>query len=289
MDDRMKKPLFLALALAGALGGANAAWSQADPLTDPLPRTLGERDDRRLDRVEQTLREMRAILFQGRDTGRAVVVQPANTQAEVELLSRRVDDLEATLERVNGQIDQVSTDVAALRRDNARQAQEARTAADVNTQVLKRLETIEKQLAEAAQARVAAEQAIAADPEAAFDRAMQMFVDGQYRPAASAFQAFLDNHPESEDAPEARYYLGEALFKQAAYNDAAISYLASIRDWPQTSWAPDAVVKLSMSLIETDRTGEACSILGEFGKRYPKAPNSVKTQANAARRTAKCG
>ena len=69
--------------------------------------------------VEQTLREMRAILYQGRDTGKAVVVQPAETQGQVESLTNRVGDLEDTLRRVNGQIDQIGVDLAAIRRDSA--------------------------------------------------------------------------------------------------------------------------------------------------------------------------
>src|ERR1700761_2799717 len=114
------RPAHLALVAAlatASLALAGAAHAQLDPLTDPLPHTLDEKSDKRLDRVEQSLRELRAMLYQGRDTGKPVVVQPAETQGQIEALTNRVSDLEATLRRLNGQMDQVSNDVAAMRRD----------------------------------------------------------------------------------------------------------------------------------------------------------------------------
>jgi len=282
--DSMKTLIVAGLAALAVLGCANAALAQADPLTDPLPRALGQQADRRLDRVEQTLREMRAILFQGRDTGRPVVVQPAETQAQVDQLVNRVGDLEETLRRLNGQIDTLGADVAALRAEAARRTADAQTAADANRQILARLEVLERQAAITA----ADAQVLATDPAKAFDNAMQLFVDGQHRAAGQALQTYLEAHPDGADAPEARYYLGESFFKQGIYNDAASAYVAAIRGWPQTTWAPDAVVKLALSLIETRRNPDACAVLGEFSTRYPRASATLKTQAASARTRARC-
>jgi tol-pal system protein YbgF len=269
------------LVLAASLLTAAPAMPQADPLTDPLPRALGQQADRRLDRVEQTLREMRAILYQGRDTGRAVVVQPAETQGQIELMTRKVDDLEATLRTINSQLDALSADISTLRRESADAAavQQQRQAA--STALVARIDALEKRLDEQA-ARVVA------DPVQGFQSAMQAYLDGQNGAAATGFQAWLDANPDAEQAPEARYYLGEALFKQASYDDAAIAYVAAIRGWPTTAWAPDATVKLARSLIEIKKTSEACGILAEFNTRYPRATATVKSAAAAARTRARC-
>jgi tol-pal system protein YbgF len=269
------------LVLAASLLTAAPALPQADPLTDPLPRALGQQADRRLDRVEQTLREMRAILYQGRDTGRAVVVQPAETQGQLELMTRKVDDLEATLRTINSQLDALSADISTLRRDAADAAavQQQRQAA--NTALTARIDALEKRLDEQA-ARVVA------DPVQGFQSAMQAYLDGQNGAAAAGFQSWLDANPDAEQAPEARYYLGEALFKQAAYDDAAIAYVAAIRGWPTTAWAPDATVKLARSLIEIKKTSEACGILTDFNSHYPRATATVKSAAAAARTRARC-
>src|SRR5690349_14351536 len=111
MISTRKLTLFAPLAFGAALL-AGPALAQLDPLTEPLPRTLDQRSDKRLDRVEQTLRELRSIVYQGRDNGKPVVVQPADTQAQLELTNQRVQDLEGTLRRVNGSIDNLTTDIA---------------------------------------------------------------------------------------------------------------------------------------------------------------------------------
>jgi tol-pal system protein YbgF len=269
------------LVLATSLLTAAPALPQADPLTDPLPRALGERADRRLDRVEQTLREMRAILYQGRDTGRAVIVQPAETPGQIEVLTRKVDDLEGTLRSINSQLDALGADIASLRRESADAAavQQQRQAA--NAALVARIDALEKRLDEQA-ARVVA------DPVQGFQSAMQAYLDGQNAAAATGFQSWLDVNPDAEQAPEARYYLGEALFKQADYDEAAIAYVAAIRGWPTTPWAPDATVKLARSLIEIKKTSEACGILTDFNSHYPRATATVKSAAAAARTRARC-
>jgi tol-pal system protein YbgF len=269
------------LVIAASLLTVGPALPQADPLTDPLPRALGERADRRLDRVEQTLREMRAILYQGRDTGRAVVVQPAETPGQIDVLTRKVDDLEGTLRTINSQLEALGADIAALRRDSADDAAVQQQRQADSTALVARIDALEKRLDEQA-ARVVA------DPVQGFQRAMQAYLDGQDAAAATAFQAWLDANPDAEQAPEARYYLGEALFKQADYEDAAIAYVAAIRGWPTTAWAPDATVKLARSLIEIKKTSEACGILSDFNSHYPRATATVMWGGAAARTRARC-
>ncbi len=288
----MSKRLVTALAFT-ALGllVSVPASAQLDPLTDPLPRTLGESADKRLDRVEQTLREMRAILFQGRDTGRPVVVQPAETQGQVSTLDTHVADVQETLRRINGQLDQMATDITAIRRDAAADAMTIRTLAQANNALVARVDAMEKSLDainKANAARAAAETARAQDPTVQYTAAMQLFIDGQYAPAATAFQAFLAAHPDDPNAPQARYELAESQYKQASYNEAAQSYLAAIRGWPATVWGPDAVVKLGLSLIELKRNPDACDVLAQLDAHYPMAPAAIKTQARTARTRARC-
>jgi tol-pal system protein YbgF len=289
MKSILRNPFLAAAALLAVLA-AGPAFAQLDPLNEPLPRTLDQRSDRRLDRVEQTLRELRSIVFQGRDTGRPVIVQNADTPAQVEQMAQRVEDLEETLRRVNGQLDSLSTDIAALRREDARQAQNANAMTAANA----RIDALERQLTALTAAAVAARTpppapAASDDPGADFDRAMRLYTDGQYRGAAAAFQAYLDAHGDTEDAREASYYLGESKYRQGDFQGASIGYIGAIRGWPATSWAPDATVKLAQSLIEIRKTEDACRTLQEFNTRYPRAGASVKTAATQARTRARCG
>jgi tol-pal system protein YbgF len=284
----MTKRLSLLLLPLLALSCAGPAAAQLNPLTDPLPRALDEKSDKRLDRVEQTLREMRAILYQGRDTGKAVVVQPAETQGQIEALTNRVSDLEATLRRLNGQIDQVSADVVAIRRDSAGTVAAQQTANGQNAALARRLDVVEKQLATLVNGQQKQAQADASDPAKVYAAALQLYTSNS-TDAAAAFQAYIDNFPDQPNTPEARYYLGEALYKQADFNNAAPAYIAAIRGWPQTVWAPDAVLKLSTALVELHKNPDACGVLTEFTTRYPRASAAQKAQAKVVRTRAKCG
>jgi len=268
------RPAALAILICLAAG---PALSQADPLTEDLGRTLDQRSDRRLDRVEKTLREMRQMLLQGRETGQAVVVMPAGTDAQIATLAQRVADLEETLRRVNSQIDIATSDVSALRRETGQ-------GSALNT----RLEALERQVGELKAQQQLVAQAAAADPATAFDNAMRLYADGQHRAAAAAFQAFIDTHASAPEVGEARYYLGESLYAQGDFTGAASAYVGAVNGWPTTIWAPGAVIKLSQSLIEVRRNADACAVLTEFGTRYPRASAGLKAQATAARTRARC-
>ncbi len=67
-------------------------------------------EDRRLDRLEKQVRELRSILFQGRDTGQPVVVKPEGPDPEVTALQQRVSDLDDTIRKLNGQIEVLTHD-----------------------------------------------------------------------------------------------------------------------------------------------------------------------------------
>ncbi|ALL14553.1 tol-pal system protein YbgF [Caulobacter henricii] len=259
----------------------------------PLPDDpLDDRSVKRVERMEKVVRELRSIVFQGRDTGKPVVVQPAETDAQILSLGERLGDLEQTLQRANGQNEALTHDLDQTRRALAEQkarsdAFEARLAA-----LEARLTAMEAAAAQAAQVAQTAEvpppPAPPADPALAFKQARQFLLDGDYPSAETAFAAFVTNYPDTPRTPEARYWLGETLFVREAYGDAAGSYLGAVRGWPQTAWAPDATLKLSRALVALKKPADACKTLDELAKRYPKAPPAVVSRAASTRVAAKC-
>jgi len=263
---------------------AAPAFAQT-PMADPLDI----RDARRLDRMEKVIRELRAIVFQGRDIGKPVVVQPAETDYQIQELTRRAADLEQTLRRLNGQIETLTNDVAQSRR--------AADAAQAQTKALTdRLTVLEQQGAPPAPPPAAPGDQPPAPPAAdtgasatdAFSQSRQLMLSGDYDAAERSWQDFVTRYADHPKAPEARYWLGKTLAVRGAHNDAAAAYIQSIRGWPQASWAPDAVVELARELNALKKPAEACQMLGEFDRRYPKAVASVKSRAAVARSQAKC-
>lgn len=252
----------------------------------PMPDPLDDRSAKRIEKMEKVVRELRSIVFQGRDTGKPVVVQTAETDAQIAALNDRISDLEQTLTRLNGQNETLNHDLFQARRESESQKGRAE-------QLEQRLAALEGKIGALETAAVntsapPAPAAVAADPATAFKQARQMLLDGDYAGAEGAFGGFVATYPDDAKAPEARYWLGETLFIREAYGDAAGAYLGAVRGWPQTSWAPSAVLKLSRSLIALKKPADACRTLDELAKRYPKAPADIATKAKSARTQAKC-
>ncbi|MET0337745.1 MAG: tol-pal system protein YbgF [Caulobacter sp.] len=281
---KFKSAAFAALLATSALTGAAAIAQTPLPLeADPLD----DRSARRVERMEKVVRELRSIVFQGRDTGKPVVVQPAETEAMIQTMATRVTDLEESLQRLNGQNETLNFDLNQAKR-------EAADAKNQATALNDRLTALEQKIASGMVAAPPPGEtgglpmAQDVDPETAFANARQMLLDGDYAGAERAFGGFVEQHGDTPKGAEARYWLAETQYVRQAYPDAAASYIGAIRGWPKTGWAPDAVVKLARSLSAMNRAADACKTLDELPKRYPNASAAVKSRAATTRTQAKC-
>ena len=272
------------MAAAFALAFVGQALAQTS-LDDPLD----DHSAKRLDRMEKVVRELRAVVFQGRETGQPVVVQPAETQSQIAGLTDRLNDLDHTLTRLNGEIeilkhdlDQARHEVADLREHDA---------------VLKeQLGALDQQLRALTAPppppplpEEAAATAPAQDPAVAFAAARAALQGGDDASAEAGFRDFVNRFGDAPQGPEARYYLGRILLARQAWAEAATADIGAIRGWPRTRWAPDAILDLSRALVGLKKPVDACQTLDELAKRYPKASAGVKTGAAAVRAQAKCG
>lgn len=268
------------LALTVALAGG-VAWSQT-----PMPDPLDDRSVKRLEKMEKVVRELRSIVFQGRDSGKPVVVQPADTEAQMQGLADRIGDLEETLTSLNRQNEAATFELDQTRRALA----EAQTANRALADRLAALEARTGKIEADAQAVVEEEAAAEAegDPDVDFAAARKLMLDGDYDAAYVAFDRFVKQYGDTPKGAEGRYWLGKTLSVRGDHGGAAGAYIGAIRGWPKTTWAPDAVLELSRSLIALKKPADACQTLDELARRYPKAPAGVLNRAQAARVQAKC-
>jgi tol-pal system protein YbgF len=285
----LTRKVFFGAALAcvlasGALAvGVAPAFAQTPILDDPLD----DRSKRRLDNMEKVMRELRAIVFQGRETGKPVVVQPAETDALIFSLTARIDDLEQSLRRVNGEHETLQRDLGQARSDLTNE----RARADGLDQ---RLAALEKKAVDAEAAALAAATPPPPPPPPTgtaadtFAAARKLLNDGDTAGAEVGFTDYVARFGTTPRAPEARYWLGKTLTARRAHADAADNYLAAVRGWPQTAWAPDALVELSRALLALGNASGACQTLAELPKRYPKAPSAVAGRAASTKTQAKC-
>lgn len=269
------------LALAVALAGGATAWSQT-----PMPDPLDDRSVKRLERMEKVVRELRAIVFQGRDSGKPVVVQPAETEGQLQGLAQRIVDLEETLTALNRQNEASTFELDQTRRALA----EAQAANRALADRLAALEARTGKIEADAQAALEAEEVVEAegDPDAEFAAARKLMLDGDYDAAFVAFDRFVKQYGDTPKGAEGRYWLGKTLSVRGDHGGAAGAYIGAIRGWPKTTWAPDAVLELSRSLIALKKPADACQTLDELARRYPKAPAGVLSRAATARVQAKC-
>jgi tol-pal system protein YbgF len=277
---------FRCLVLAVALGLAAPAFAQT-PL-DPLD----DHSAKRLDRMEQVLKELRAIVFQGRETGKPVIVEPADTDAQMSGLSQKIDDLQQAITRLTGELESASHDV-----DQARH--EADGLREENGALTARVTALEQKLAQTGPAppqaglqSVPSSQAPppppALDAPAALAAARQAYNAGDYATAETGFHDVIDRFGETPRGLEARYFLAKIQLKREAYSDAAATDLAVVRQWPETPWAPDAALDLARAMVGMKEAREACGVLTEIDSHYPKASAQVHTGADQVRSEAGC-
>jgi TolA-binding protein len=272
------------LVLALALGFAAPAFAQT-PL-DPLD----DHSAKRLDRMEQALREIRAIVFQGRETGKPVVVQPADTDGQMTALSQKIDDLQQAVTRMTGQLESAGHDVDEARHD----ADQLREENGALTARIAALEQKVASLQAPPPAPTPEPQADTAPPPppldapAAFAAARQAYNAGDYAAAETGFHDVVSRFGDTPRGLEARYFLAKIMLQRQAYADAAATDLVVVRGWPVTSWAPEAALDLARAMVGMKETREACGMLAQIDSHYPKAAAAVRTGEDEVRSQAGC-
>lgn len=282
MPDSLIRNLAVASVAAILLAGVAIAQTSLDA-------PLDEHSAKRLDRLEAAVREIRAIVFQGRETGQPVVVQPAETEPQIAGLTDRLNDLDHSLTRLNGENDVFRHDLDEARREDL----DLHTANDA---LKAKVSALEREVLALATPQAppppppaAASAAPAPTAAEAFANARALMQSGDNASAQAAWQAFIDKYGDTPRGAEARYFLGRVLLDQQAFADAATAEIGAIRGWPQTTWAPAAVVDLARALVGMNKNQDACETLDELAKRYPKATASVATGAAEVRSQARCG
>ena len=262
----MKSPFsFRNIALAavglGLIGGAVIAQTQ------PLPAI--QWDVRRLDTLDRNVRRLeRALIQRNNQVGESLLVESdpelIALQGRVSQMDRRLQDMEATVQRVNGDIERLTFQLDESDRDNAALRSRLNDA-DA------RVERIEGAAEDAARAAAAAEEA-ARGPrsptgDAVSDLAAARAVTD---PAASraALEAVATNWPDTPSGKEAVWRIGDIIRATGDQAGAVQQYATALSGWPTLPWAGEVTLKLARGLEATNRDAQACAALGEYVRRY---------------------
>lgn len=109
----------------------------------------------------------------------------------------------------------------------------------------------------------------AAGEQRAYDAAFEALKAGQYEPAISQFNDFLNTYPRSPLAENAQYWLGEAHYVTRDYGQAVSAFRRVGEQWPGSRKAADALLKLGFAQYELKQFDEARQTLSEVVARFP--------------------
>ncbi|QTC91390.1 tol-pal system YbgF family protein [Brevundimonas goettingensis] len=279
----MMKPFHRNLLLAATglcIVGGGVAVSQVQPLA-PV-----EWDNRRLDTLDRNVRRLERAVTQRNAVGQPVLVEPdpevVALQGQVGEMDRRLQDLEASLQRLTRDGEQTAFKLDEATRDNAA----LRTRLNASDA---RIKAIEDQAQAAAAAVAEAEQAGRSPTgNAAGDlAAARALTDAAEQ--GQAYEVLIANWPSTPQSAEAGYRLGDLRRAADDMNGAVQAYAGALSGWPTTPWAGETTLKLARALSATNRNPQACAALGEFNRRYTAAASAqLKTIAGQIRTQARC-
>ena len=121
-----------------------------------------------------------------------------------------------------------------------------------------------------------------------YNYAFGLLRQANYDRAELAFAAFLKAHPDDGLAGNARYWLGETHYVRGNYLKAAEIFAENYKLDSQGAKAPDTLLKLGMSLSQLDKGAQACVTFGELRKKFPKAPEAIKSSMDRERKRLSC-
>lgn len=117
----------------------------------------------------------------------------------------------------------------------------------------------------------AADQARSEDEREAYDAAFELLKEGRYDEAATAFQEFLERHPDGPYADNAQYWLAESRYVTRDFASALEAFRGVTEDYPDSAKVADARLKIGYTLYELDRLDEAREALQRVVSEHPNS------------------
>jgi tol-pal system protein YbgF len=242
MPQRRLRTLAVGLSLIALAASAGVAQAQNSGA------------DRRFDRMERDLRTLQSIVMQAQATGQPVVVKPEGPDPAVTALQARVDDLEQTLQRINGQVETVTHELDQAKRADAAAEAERRAQADLLNE---RLARIEAQLVNLGQAAVAADPSLAEvepPPAPSGDASSDATARAQAEnrgvlggPPAAPPPPPPAARPAPPATPTEAFNAARALFNRGEHAAAADAFQDFVSRYPTNARAPEAYYWLGES------------------------------------------
>ncbi len=255
----------------------------------------------RMARLELELNELKRAAAHsaaagGGATRRAGGAMPSSLAAQLDI---RLNQLEATLRRITGRLEELTHDLDQQRQSTDKLAKDmefrmgavergtppGRPAVGAGT-APRPAGTIPP--TGATPGTPAAAVLPTGTAEEQYQYAKSLLRRADYEAAAAALMAFVDAHPDGALTGNAVYWLGETYYVRGDYARAAVQFADGYRRFPDHPKGPGNLLKLGLSLAKLGKKREACASLGQLVRKYPNAGASVSRPAAAERKRLGC-
>ena len=105
----------------------------------------------------------------------------------------------------------------------------------------------------------------------AYRDAFLLLKQRRYDESITAFEAFLQDYPNSKYAANAQYWLSEANYVTKKYDIALVEFQKVIDQYPASSKVPDARLKIGYTQYELGQYDEARTNLTQIRAQYPNS------------------
>ncbi|MRJ41211.1 MULTISPECIES: tol-pal system protein YbgF [Idiomarina] len=106
----------------------------------------------------------------------------------------------------------------------------------------------------------------------AYEQAIQLVLrDKRYDAAVPAFNAFIENFPQSSYVPNAHYWLGQLLFAESNYDQAKVHFATVMNDFKDSNKRGDCILKLGIIAQQQDDTAAARQYYNQVMQEYPSS------------------
>lgn len=274
----------------------------------PAPAQSIEDLQTRLQRVERDVRDVELDLYRRKNADKNPVELGIVTNDQLQPVTNRVAEMEESLTRLTGQIeelshtlDQLSQKLDRLQKDtdfrlNNLTANQGAGTVDGDLPPIGQTGAGAPGPASAGAtlgtlpANSPARPASGGNTQAEFDAAMNQLAKAQYDTALVSFRSFADAHPNDALASQALYWTGDIAYSaKKDYADAARAFAELLKKYAKAPRAPEAMLKLGLSLLSLNQKQEGCATLAALDAKYPNATAAISNRARAERKTARCG
>ncbi|HEX7402373.1 MAG TPA: tol-pal system protein YbgF [Usitatibacter sp.] len=207
-------------------------------------------------------------------------------------LVRQIEDLNAELARLRGQLEVIANDNQQI------QKRQRDFYLDLDSR-LKRLEGGSGAAASSSPIDVGTASAASTIPTAtahavtkedqarevkAYDTASNLFRRNDFASAIDAFRAFVKDYPASPLAANAGYWIGISYANMRDYRHALAAQEELIAKYPQSAKAPDALLAIAAIQAEQGDAGSARNTLEDIIARFPLSEAAGKARTRLTQR-----